>query len=145
MNRTSYGLPCAHELAELIKEGRTIPLNSVHSHWMKLDTMNDNVSSELTITPEINSILRQFVDCDEAGKIALKRKLRELAYPATTSMFPPLEKVKEKGRSLLKINLSTKRAPSLFEIVEFAHNNTSPATACSVKVPNEGSRPGLTS
>ena len=52
--------------------------------------MNDNVSSELTITPEIDSILRQFTDCDEASKIALKRKLRELACPATTSMFPPL-------------------------------------------------------
>ena len=51
VNRTSYGLPCAHELVELIKEGRTIPLDSVHSHWRQLDTMNDNVSSELTITP----------------------------------------------------------------------------------------------
>ena len=108
VNRTSYGLPCAHELAELIKEGRTIPLDSVHSHWRKLDTMNDNVSSELKITPEIDSILRQFADYDEAGKIALKRKLRELAYSATTSMFPPLEKVKAKGRPSLKINLSTK-------------------------------------
>ena len=137
VNRTSYGLPCAHELAELIKEGRTIPLDSVHSHWRQLDTMNDNVSSELTITPEIDSILRQFANCDEAGKIALKRKLRELAYPATTSMFPPLEKVKAKGHPSLKINLSTKRAPSLFEIVESAHNSTSPATACSVKVPKE--------
>ena len=75
VNRTLYGLPCAHELAELIKEGRTIPLDSVHSHWGKLDTMNDDVSYELTITPEIDSILRQFADCDEAGKIALKRKL----------------------------------------------------------------------
>ena len=137
VNRTSYGLPCAHELTELIKEGRTIPLDSVHSHWRKLDTMNDNVSSELTITPEIDSILRQFADCDEAGKIALKRKLRELACPATTSMFPPLEKVKAKGRPSLKINLSTKRAPSLFEIVESAHDSTSPTTACSVKVPKE--------
>ena len=36
MNRTSYGLPCAHELTELIKEGRTIPLDSVHSHWRNL-------------------------------------------------------------------------------------------------------------
>ena len=98
VNRTSYGLPCAHELAKLIKEGRIIPLDSVHSRWRKLDTMNDNVSSELTITLEIDSILRQFADCDEAAKLALNRKLRELAYPATTSMFPPLEKVKAKGR-----------------------------------------------
>ena len=64
VNRTSYGLPCAHELAELIKEGRTIPLDSVHSHWRKLDTVTDIVSSELTITTEIDSILRQFADCD---------------------------------------------------------------------------------
>ena len=137
VNRTSYGLPCAHELAELIKEGRTIPLDSVHFHWRKLDTMNDYVSSELTITPQNDSILRQFADCDEAGKIAFKRKLRELACSATTSMFPPLEKVKAKGHLSLKINLSTKRAPSLFEIVESAHDSTSPATACSVKVPKE--------
>ena len=81
--------------------------------------------------------MRQFADCDEAGKIALKRKLKELAYLATTSMFPPLEKVNAKGRSPLKINLSTKRAPSLFEIVESAHDSTSPAIACSVKVPKE--------
>ena len=52
-------------------------------------------------------------------------------------MFPPLEKVKAKGRPSLKINLSTKRAPSLFEIVESAHDSTSPATACSVKVSTE--------
>ena len=137
VNRTSYGLPCAHELGQLIKEGRTIPLDSVHSHWRKLDTVTDNVSSELTISTEIDSILRQFADCDEAGKIALKRKLRELACLATTSMCPPLEKVKGKGRPSLKINLSTKRAPSSFEIVESAHDSTSPATACSVKAPKE--------
>ena len=52
-------------------------------------------------------------------------------------MFPPLEKVKAKGRPSLNINLSTKRAPSLFEIVESAHDSTSPATACSVKVPRK--------
>ena len=52
-------------------------------------------------------------------------------------MFPPLEKVKAKGRSSLKINLSTKRAAFLFEIVESAHDSTSPTTACSVKVPKE--------
>ena len=52
-------------------------------------------------------------------------------------MFPPLEKVKAKGRLSLNINLSTKRAPSLFEIVESANDSTSPATACSVKVPKE--------
>ena len=52
-------------------------------------------------------------------------------------MFPPLEKVKAKGRPSLKTNLSTKRAPSLFEIVESAYDSTSPAIACSVKVPKE--------
>ena len=79
MNRTSYGLPCAQELAELIKEGRTIPLNSVHSHWRKLDIMNDNVSSELIITPEIDSILRQFADCDEAGKNNIKKEVERVS------------------------------------------------------------------
>ncbi|XVE89339.1 hypothetical protein DITRI_Ditri19aG0193900 [Diplodiscus trichospermus] len=82
--RGTHGLPCAHEIAEFIKEGRPIPLSVVHPHWTKLDLMKGKVNevcSELTIVPELEAIFRRFTACDEAGKLALKRRLRELGDP----------------------------------------------------------------
>jgi len=45
--------------------------------------------------------------------MTLKNKVRELAFPDTTSMFAPLEKVKTKGA--LKSMKSTKCTPSMWK------------------------------
>ena len=35
--RATHGLPCAHEIATYVGEGRPIPLECIHPHWAKLD------------------------------------------------------------------------------------------------------------
>ena len=35
--RSTHGLPCAHEIATYVSEGRPIPLECIHPHWAKLD------------------------------------------------------------------------------------------------------------
>lgn len=35
--RHTYGLPCAHEIANYMREGRSIPLSCIDPHWRKLD------------------------------------------------------------------------------------------------------------
>ena len=37
LTRRTYGLPCAHEIAEYKKASQPIPLNCIHPHWRKLD------------------------------------------------------------------------------------------------------------
>ncbi|XP_073219976.1 uncharacterized protein [Cicer arietinum] len=62
--------------------------------WSKL-TFHVDASSiplELSVKHEIYAI-----ELDVLGKISLKGKLREIVYPSTTSMFPPVAKVKTKG------------------------------------------------
>ena len=41
--------------------------------------------------------MNRFNEVDMAGKINIKAKLREIAYPDKTSLCPPKEKVKTKG------------------------------------------------
>ncbi|XP_052171545.1 uncharacterized protein LOC127787527 [Diospyros lotus] len=99
--RSTHGLPCAHEIAELMMEGRPIPLSFVHPYWTKLDLVNTvDVSSVLTIDPELESLYNIFQSEPEGGKIVLKQKLRELIDPATTSLIPPSVKVRTKVKTL---------------------------------------------
>ena len=59
------------------------------------------------------------------GKVTMKAKLHEIAYPEQTSMYAPSDKVKTKGgqkRSERKAERSTKREPSYFEYVDAMHS-----------------------
>ncbi|XP_052171683.1 PKS-NRPS hybrid synthetase cheA-like [Diospyros lotus] len=141
--RSTHGLPCAHEIAELMMEGRPIPLSFVHPYWTKLDLVNTvDVSSVLTIDPELESLYNIFQSEPEGGKIILKQKLRELIDPTTTSLIPPSVKVRTKGKPSLKkkieVDTSTRRDPSYFEIVQSIHDSISPTIQSSVKTLNEG-------
>ncbi|XP_052177632.1 uncharacterized protein LOC127791693 [Diospyros lotus] len=133
--RSTYGLPCAHEIAEFMVQGRPIPLSTVHPHWTRLQLVQsayDGVSSQVTIEPEIESIYKMFYSEPEPGKQVLKKKLREIVNPDTTSLQPPTMKVRTKGRPTSKkkiqIDTSTKRDPSLFEIVQSSQDSRSLAT-----------------
>ena len=71
-----------------------------------------------------------------AGKINIKAKLREIAYPNKTSLCPPTEKVKTKGAQKgrqSKFGRSTKRIPSYFEHVDaiLSQHDSSSSLKCS--------------
>ena len=59
------------------------------------------------------------------GKLTIKNKLREIAYPDMKSMYPLREKVKTKGsqtRQQERVERSTKRNSSYFEHVDKIHS-----------------------
>jgi len=126
--RKTHGLPCACELARYSMMPSAIPLDAVHIFWKRLDFFDDefNKSSELSMKPLIDALMRKFDELDMCGKIALKSKLHELVFPITTSMCPPPTKTNVKGapkigrRKLSKRQKSTKRDPSWWEHVDAA-------------------------
>ncbi|XP_073225562.1 uncharacterized protein [Cicer arietinum] len=97
--RTTHGLPCACEIARYSMIPRSISLDVIHVWWSKLTFHVDASSkpSELSVKHEINVIVKKFEEFDIPDKISPKGKLREIVYPSTTSMFPPVAKVKPNG------------------------------------------------
>ena len=69
----------------------------------------------MTITEEMETISKRFEKLDVCGKVHLKTKLREIAYPDLNSMCAPPEKVKTNGaqkKPLTKQQKSTICDPS---------------------------------
>ncbi|CAH9061495.1 unnamed protein product [Cuscuta europaea] len=99
--RSTHGLPCAHKIAEHVSCAQPIPILDINPHWMKLNLQKHQegeASFEMSIDTEMSCIWTRFHMSDQAGKLTLKRKLRELGDPATTFLIPPPQKVKTKGR-----------------------------------------------
>ncbi|KAJ1439532.1 PKS-NRPS hybrid synthetase [Sesbania bispinosa] len=125
--RNTHGLPCECQLARYVCMGYQLPITEVHTHWMKL-TFNDGgidgPSCGLSIQPECDEVLRRFEELDLSGKVVLKSKMREVAFPETTTMCSPPDKVKTKGgvKGKFKSKYSTKRDPSFFEHVDAMHS-----------------------
>jgi len=96
--------------------------------WSRLsfsDISSGQSSSELSIQQEFDVIANRFKELDMGGKLTIKNKLLEIAYPDMTSMCPPREKVKTKGtqtRQQKRVERSTKRNPSYFEHVDKIHS-----------------------
>ncbi|KAH1256387.1 hypothetical protein GmHk_03G006550 [Glycine max] len=70
---------------------------------------------QVTITEEMETISKQFEKLDVCGKVTLKSKLWEIAYPDLNSMCHPPEEVNAKGaqkKSMTKHQRSTKHDPS---------------------------------
>ncbi|KAL5194743.1 putative protein FAR1-RELATED SEQUENCE 10 [Glycine soja] len=81
--------------------------------------------TEVTIKEEIEVISKRFDELDVAGKVNLKSKLREIAYPDHNSMCPPPSKVNTKGapkKPMKRSQTSTKRDPSYWEYVDVFHS-----------------------
>jgi len=96
--RSTHHLSCACELASF--GVGSITLQSMHFIWTRLsflDISSGDTSVELSIQQEWVIIMNQFNEVDMAGKINIKAKLCEIAYPDKTSLCPPSEKVKTKG------------------------------------------------
>jgi len=85
-------------------------------------------------------IFKRFEEVDIGGKITIKGKLREIAYPDMTSLCLPLERVKTKGSQKSKqkrLEKSNKRDHSYFKHVDKIHSikdNCSTQNASRVKV-----------
>ncbi|XP_004512852.1 uncharacterized protein [Cicer arietinum] len=146
--RRTHGLPCACEIARYSMIPRSISLDVIHVWWTKL-TFHDDGSgkpSELSVQHEIEVIVKKFDELDVSGNIALKGKLREIVYPSTTSMCPPVDKVKKKGApkkgksKISKRDKSTKRDPSWWEYVD-ASVRCSGTNACSTVTSNKVQQP----
>jgi len=85
----THGLPCASKLIRYAFG--VIPLYEVHVMWTRLsfsDLSSSQSSSELSVRQEIDNILDHFDKVDIGGKITIKGKLREIAYPNMTSLGP---------------------------------------------------------
>ena len=77
-----------------------------------------NEAPELTTTSEFDLIAKKFRTSDEAGKIQILKKLKELASPSSTSLIEPDVKSNTRGQSSAKkkkLDRSTTREPSAFE------------------------------
>lgn len=84
--RHTHGIPCAHEIAMYKREGRPIPLSSVHPHWKKLKIVpvTQNTTLELRFKAEVEMLVKRFNEADGLGKVQLLKKLKELANPSST-------------------------------------------------------------
>ena len=65
--------------------------------WWRLSFSNQGLSEpEVSINEEMETIIKQFKELDVCGKVTLKSKLQEIAYPDLNSMCSPLENVTPK-------------------------------------------------
>ncbi|XP_068504613.1 uncharacterized protein [Phaseolus vulgaris] len=141
----THGLPCACQLASF--GVGSIPLKSVHVMWTRLsfeDIATEQSSSELSIDKEFEVIAKRFKELDVAGKVNIKSKLQDIAFPEKTSIYAPDHKVKTKGAVKMsrptKFMRSTKRIPFYFEHVDFLHSQHD---SCASKKSNEESLPEI--
>ncbi|KAH1261932.1 hypothetical protein GmHk_02G004666 [Glycine max] len=103
--------------------------------------------AEVSIKEEIETISKRFEELDVCGKVTLKSKLRDIAYPDQNSMCPPLSKVNTKGASkkpMKRNQRSTKCDPSYWEYVDVFHSvqssNSSVKRSASSSEPPKPSR-----
>ncbi|KAI5324831.1 Hypothetical predicted protein [Prunus dulcis] len=111
---------CAHEIAEYRDRGIPIPFDAVHSHWWKLDLINIGNSSHGTTSPGRSQLQRfnmWYEQQDDEKKRQVYMTLVKLMNPGSTALTEPKEKLKTKGRPR-KVDTSTRRLPSVFEIDE---------------------------
>ena len=124
MMRTTYGLPCACELSKYVVG--SIPFETIHMFWRRLSFLDQGLSeAQVSITEEMETISKRFEELDVCGKVTLKNKLQEIAYPDLNFMCAPPEKVKIKGaqkRPVTKQQRSIKRDPSSWEYVDALHS-----------------------
>jgi len=128
--RTTYGLPCSCELSKYVVG--SIPLETIYIFWCRLSFSDQGLcETEVTITEEMKTISKRFEQLDICGKVHLKTKLREIAYPDLNFMCPPPEKVKTKDapkKPPTKQKKSTKHDLFYWEYVDVLHfvqNNNS--------------------
>ena len=81
---------------------------------------------ELSYKTELELIGNRFGDLDTSTKLQVLKKLREIACPQSTHLLEPEVKVKTRGRPKEKIDTSTRRLPSNFELAASVQDSHSP-------------------
>ncbi|KAL7171017.1 hypothetical protein ACSBR2_035806 [Camellia fascicularis] len=127
--RRTHGLPCVHKIADYMRENQPIRLTSVDPHWSKLDMLNTPKKSNsfLDCKSELDMFARRYEEVDRTMQVQMLKKLREIHTPESTFLIEPEVKLNLQGRPSLKIDTSTRREPSAFEFVPFAHDSYSPS------------------
>ncbi|KAL5149788.1 Protein FAR1-RELATED SEQUENCE 6 [Glycine soja] len=121
--RSTLSLSCACELSRYT--AGSIPVDSIHMFWRRLCFSDQGLcEAEVSTKEEIETISKIFEELDVCGKLTLKSKLWDIAYPDHNSMCPHSSKVNTKGapKKLMKRSQrSTKRDPSYWEYVDAFH------------------------
>ena len=89
--------------------------------WRKLSFSDQGLFEPQVSITEEKTISKRFEELDVCGKVTLKSKLQEIAYPNLNSMCTTLEKIKTKGaqkKPMTKHQRSTKCDPSYWEHVD---------------------------
>ncbi|XP_028067641.1 uncharacterized protein LOC114270370 [Camellia sinensis] len=110
-----------------MRQDRHIPLSSIHVHWTCLTICVHNPKEqklELTCIPELELILKRFKESDIAMQLDMLKKLREIANPASTFLIEPDVKPNPR-RGHKKIDISCRRDPCAFELVDDGHDSQS--------------------
>ena len=99
--RSTHGLPCVCQLAGFQIQGLLIPLEPIHVFWKKLHIQEhtdgpEDSGSKMDLDAECEELKTYFNSLDIVGKRVLKKKVRELTHPSTSSMCPPPVKYKPK-------------------------------------------------
>ncbi|XP_028108653.1 uncharacterized protein LOC114307442 [Camellia sinensis] len=126
--RHTHGLPCAHEIADYIKQDRPIPLATIHSQWRQLHISICKKEEEMEVSyhAEVELFVNKFNESDRTTRLELLKKLKEIVYPGNTFLIELEVKPKTRPRDHKKINVSTRRDPCAFELVQSGHDSFSP-------------------
>ena len=83
--KTTRSLPCVCELSKYVLG--TIPLETIHMFWRRLSFFKPRVSDpQVTIIEDMETISKRFEELDVCGKVTLKSKVQEIAYPDLKSV-----------------------------------------------------------
>ncbi|KAL5127192.1 hypothetical protein HKD37_14G039656 [Glycine soja] len=106
-----------YECVYLMQAKTLYVVNTIHIFWWRLNFSDQGLcEAKVTITEEMETISKRFEQLNVCGKVHLKTKLREIAYP---------EKVKTKGapkKLMTKQQKSTKCDLSYWEYVDALHS-----------------------
>ncbi|MCH90666.1 protein FAR1-RELATED SEQUENCE 6-like, partial [Trifolium medium] len=101
--RKTYGLPCACVIAKKIRNRRPIRLDEINMHWKKLVIENgedveggDEEIDDYSCTAEFEAIKERLKSVDVIMKADIRDKLRQIAFPETTTMTSPIVSTKAK-------------------------------------------------
>ncbi|AES94826.2 OTU-like cysteine protease [Medicago truncatula] len=134
VQRTSYGLPCACEIATKLLQEKPILLDEIYHHWLRLSMGEESNEVAFCVEVELKAIVERLKKLPFQMKLEVKEGLRQLAFPETTLMSPPPRKEPTKGakkkvdiaRSKGKIT-STSRIPSSWEVVDSQNSDSQPS------------------
>ncbi|XP_028080962.1 uncharacterized protein LOC114282479 [Camellia sinensis] len=112
--RHTHGLPCVHEIVDYIRQGRPIPLATIHSQWRQLhiSICKKEEETEMSCHAEVELFMNKFNESDRTMRLELLKKLKNIVYSGSTFLVEPEVKPKTRHRDHKKINVSTHHDPS---------------------------------